>query len=65
MTQMDSVSERHHMIVAYPDGTRSILGKISADWNSGECCGYAARKQIDDMSFLRQLDDPELFGDGG
>jgi polyhydroxybutyrate depolymerase len=55
MTQMDSVSERHHMIVAYPDGTRSILGKISADWNSGDCCGYAARKRIDDMSFLRGI----------
>lgn len=57
MTQMDIVAERHHMIVAYPDGTRSILGKISADWNSGECCGYAARKQIDDMSFLRGIID--------
>jgi Poly(3-hydroxybutyrate) depolymerase len=57
MTQMDSVSERHHMIVAYPDGTRSILGKISADWNSGECCGYAARKGIDDMGFLRGIID--------
>lgn len=57
MTQMDSVSERHHMIVAYPDGTRSILGKISADWNSGDCCGYAARKRIDDISFLRGIID--------
>jgi polyhydroxybutyrate depolymerase len=55
MTQMDSVSERYNMIVAYPDGTRSILGKISADWNSGECCGYAARRGVDDMSFLRGI----------
>jgi polyhydroxybutyrate depolymerase len=57
MTRMDSVSERYHMIVAYPDGTRSILGKISADWNSGECCGYAARQNVDDMSFLRGIID--------
>ncbi len=57
MTRMDSVSGRHHMIVAYPDGTRSILGKISADWNSGECCGYAARQHIDDIGFLRGLID--------
>ena len=54
---MNSVSERHHMIIAYPDGTRSILGKISADWNSGACCGYAARKNIDDVSFLRGIID--------
>lgn len=57
MTGMDSVSERYNMIVAYPDGTRSILGKISADWNSGECCGYAARQKVDDMSFLRGIID--------
>lgn len=57
MTGMDSVSERYNMIVAYPDGTRSILGKISADWNSGECCGYAARQNVDDMSFLRGIID--------
>jgi polyhydroxybutyrate depolymerase len=57
MTKMDSVSERYNMIVAYPDGTRSILGKISADWNSGECCGYAARQNVDDMSFLRGIID--------
>lgn len=57
MTQMDSVADRHHMIVAYPDGTRSILGRISADWNSGDCCGYAARQHIDDIGFLRGLID--------
>ena len=55
LSQMDSVSERYNMIIAYPDGTRSILGKISADWNSGECCGYAARKNVDDMTFLRGI----------
>jgi polyhydroxybutyrate depolymerase len=57
MTRMDSLSERYNMIVAYPDGTRSILGKITADWNSGECCGYAARQKVDDMSFLRGIID--------
>ena len=55
MTQMDSVSELHHMMVAYPNGTRSILGKISADWNSGECCGYASRQHINDIAFLRAI----------
>jgi polyhydroxybutyrate depolymerase len=55
MTDMDSLSEIHHMMVAYPDGTRSILGKVSSDWNSGECCGYAARQHIDDIGFLRAI----------
>lgn len=55
MSMMDSISERYNVIVAYPDGTRSILGKISADWNSGECCGYAARNHVDDVSFLREI----------
>lgn len=52
---MDSLAERYHVVVAYPDGARSILGRVTADWNAGECCGYAQHRQIDDVGFLRAI----------
>lgn len=52
---MDSVADRYHVVVAYPDGARSLFGRATADWNAGECCGYAMRRQVDDVGFLRAI----------
>lgn len=52
---MDSIADRYHMVVAYPEGARSILGRSSADWNAGECCGYAQHNHVDDVDFLRAV----------
>ena len=52
---MDSVADRYQVVVAYPDGARSIFGRATADWNAGDCCGYAMRKGIDDVGFLRAI----------
>lgn len=51
---MDSLADARGFIVAYPDGTRGVLGGIS-DWNAGNCCGPAATHNVDDVGFLRQL----------
>ncbi len=40
-------------IVVYPEGIISPLGISS--WNSGECCGYASRTNVDDVGFISSL----------
>ena len=54
---MDKVAERKGFMVAYPNGTegRSWLMKNKRMWNSGNCCGIAAEKNIDDVSFLANV----------
>jgi polyhydroxybutyrate depolymerase len=54
---MDSIADRHGVVVAYPDGIQSLLGHATADWNAGECCGYAQRHDVDDVAFLRRVID--------
>ncbi len=51
-SQMDSLSELHEFVVAYPDGYHGGGGLFPSDWNAGTCCGAAARENIDDLSFL-------------
>jgi Poly(3-hydroxybutyrate) depolymerase len=51
-TNFDSLSEIYHVAVAYPDGSTGIFG-IGSDWNAGECCGAAARQDVDDVGFIR------------
>ena len=41
-------------IVVYPYGT-GLLKKLFLTWNCGFCCGYALRKDIDDVGFIRSL----------
>jgi len=42
-------------MVAYPDGS-AVLGRLRT-WNAGTCCGYAQKKNVDDVGFLSALID--------
>jgi polyhydroxybutyrate depolymerase len=56
----DTLADAHHFIVVYPDGTpiRPTGALANARvWNGGRCCGPAARQQVDDVGFIRQLVD--------
>jgi polyhydroxybutyrate depolymerase len=39
--------------LVYPDGSAGALGLQT--WNGGECCGYAADANIDDVEFVREM----------
>lgn len=52
---MDSVADRHGLVVAYPDGVRRVLTRSPSDWNAGACCGLAQQHNVDDVGFLRAL----------
>jgi polyhydroxybutyrate depolymerase len=54
----DALADAHGFIVVYPDGTPIRTGGALANarvWNGGRCCGPAARQQVDDVGFIRQL----------
>jgi len=56
-TQMDRVSDRFGFLAVYPEGTGILRHKLLT-WNAGSCCGYAVKKQIDDVGFIAAvLDD--------
>ena len=57
---MDSSSDKHGYLVAYPDGTR-ISTVLSPDpvakdaqygFNAGACCGLPSTNHVDDVDFL-------------
>jgi polyhydroxybutyrate depolymerase len=56
----DVLADRQHFIVVYPDGipirSRGAFANARV-WNGGRCCGPAARQQVDDVGFIRQLID--------
>lgn len=53
----NATSDASNFIVAYPEGTGSLVtfGKVSGSWNAGTCCGEAALRQTDDVSFIASL----------
>jgi len=52
---MDSVADREGFLVAYPTGTKGLLGGHT--WNGGDCCGPAMRQNVDDVGFTRRIID--------
>lgn len=44
----NDAAEAGGFVVAYPDG-------VSRTWNAGDCCGPAARDEVDDVAFLETL----------
>ncbi|MGI8416138.1 MAG: alpha/beta hydrolase family esterase [Nakamurella sp.] len=50
----DQVADGAGIIVAYPNAVRAPAGQVAA-WNSGDCCGFAARTKIDDVGFIKGL----------
>jgi polyhydroxybutyrate depolymerase len=49
------LADREGFIVVYPDGTGLVNGRFT--WNAYDCCGYAQRKQVDDVGFISALID--------
>lgn len=52
-SQMNAVADQQNFVVAYPDGTSSLLGANT--WNGGSCCGYAVTSKAKDVDFIREL----------
>lgn len=46
-------ADRSGYIVVYPSGTGK--GSKLLSWNSGGCCSYAFKKNVDDVGFIRNL----------
>ena len=52
----DQLADRYGFIVVYPDGVGvGRNGTALRTWNGGGCCGPAARQEVDDVGFIRQL----------
>lgn len=48
MMRFQDIATARHFVVAYPQGW-------SSSWNAGRCCGQDLRAQVDDVSFLGQV----------
>lgn len=44
-------------IVIYPNGAGRRFSRRHFTWNAGHCCGYAMRRHVDDVGFIRRLID--------
>lgn len=52
----DALADEHGFLVVYPDGVGiGAAGDQLRTWNGGVCCGPAARDDVDDVAFLREL----------
>lgn len=56
MTGFTAKAKREGFVVAYPEGTSRVSGKLLT-WNAGHCCGYAMKQQVDDVGFISRLID--------
>jgi polyhydroxybutyrate depolymerase len=54
MTGFSTVADTNEFIVVYPYGTGAFDKKLLT-WNTWDCCGYAHKKNIDDISFIRKV----------
>jgi polyhydroxybutyrate depolymerase len=53
-TGFSALADRHGFVVAYPDGTGPLRGRLLT-WNSGGIPVYASDEKIDDTDFLRAM----------
>jgi polyhydroxybutyrate depolymerase len=54
MSEMSDLSDKEGFLAVYPAGT-SLMHKFLLTWNSGNCCGYAMKNDVDDSGFLAAL----------
>lgn len=54
-TAMNSVASAAGFMVAYPNGTGGRLLRNQRTWNAGQCCGRAAKEQVDDVAFIQAM----------
>ena len=50
---LNEKADEEGFLVVYPEGS----GRLEAvrTWNAGNCCGYAQRRKVDDVAFVRAL----------
>jgi len=54
MTGFNTQADEFGFLVVYPNGSGE-LENYFLSWNSGNCCGYAQRENVDDITFVRAL----------
>ena len=54
-TRFATLADRENFIAIFPQGSAFRERKGRFVWNAGVCCGYAAKRNIDDVGFIRQL----------
>lgn len=54
VTELDRLGVDHGFVVAFPDGTGLLPGKLLT-WNAGGDDTYAARKDVDDVGFCKAV----------
>jgi len=54
MTDFSLKADTSDFIVVYPYGTGAFDKKLLT-WNTWDCCGYAHKKNIDDVSFIKKM----------
>lgn len=60
----EGLAEANGFIVAFPDGTPTVLGPRNLVWNAGGCCAAAVIQAVDDVGFLNALVDKLAASDG-
>lgn len=55
-SRLDALAEREGFLAVYPNGSGRSAKRLLT-WNAGTCCGYAQRRGIDDVGFVRALVD--------
>jgi polyhydroxybutyrate depolymerase len=57
-SNFDGLAEANRFIVVFPDGIGIGPDNDSTrTWNGGDCCGPAAKQNVDDVAFISQLID--------
>jgi polyhydroxybutyrate depolymerase len=54
-TGFNRKADKEGFIVVYPNGTGRLGTDYMLTWNSGNCCGYAMERNIDDVGFIETL----------
>lgn len=54
MSGMSELSDREGFLAVYPAGT-GLFRRRLLTWDSGNCCGYAMKEEVDDSGFLAAL----------
>jgi polyhydroxybutyrate depolymerase len=56
MTGFSEKADKEGFVVVYPNGSGRLKNRLLT-WNSGNCCGYALDKNVDDVGFIGALID--------
>ena len=48
-------SDEAGFVVAFPNGSSRLASDQFATWNAGDCCGYAAQSDSDDVGFVQAV----------